>query len=42
MMTTMQGFVEDVMYVSQCGILIPTEGMLRISAARGFCSHLTA
>ena len=35
MLTTMQRLVEDVMYVSQVGIQMSTEVMLRISGARG-------
>ena len=37
----MQGMVEDAMYVSQDGIPISAEGMLRISADRLVQSYLT-
>ena len=36
----MQGLAEDVMYVSQVGIPISTEGILCISGARGFWYYL--
>ena len=40
MLTTMQGLVENVMYVSQGGIPMSTEGILCISGARGVRSYL--
>ena len=42
MLTTMQGLVEDAMYVSQAMIPMSTEGMLRISGARGILSYLAS
>ena len=41
MLPTMQVLAEYEMYVSQVNIPITTEGMLRISGARGFQSYLT-
>ena len=41
MLTTIQEFVEDAMFVSQGGIPMLTEGMLRISGARGVRSYPT-
>ena len=41
MLPTMQLLVEDVMYFSQGGIPMSTEGMLHIIATRGVRSYLT-
>ena len=40
MLPTMQGFVEDVIHVSQGWISMSTEGVLRIGGARGVRSYL--